>query len=94
MQDTTIRSVRDIKKGLLRKAFAENRGAEMIREIDSRVKRCKLTELEKALVARFSAVNDNQPKAIRAANIIAIREGRDVLIQDATREEDMPINSI
>ena len=64
-----IRSRKDIKQKLLKKAFREGRGPEMIALISERFNRAtKLHPEHKREMALFEILNGLQPKAIRAHN--------------------------
>ncbi len=71
----TIRSTMDIKRGLLKTAFAEGRGPEMIAEILTRHRRSAITPEDKTAITKFDAENEMQPQGIRALNRLAEHVG-------------------
>lgn len=73
-----IRSSKSIKRGLLKKAFRENRGAEMISKIlELNKQRMALVGDDKRLMAQFEIYNGLQPRTLRAYNYNQLLDGND-----------------
>lgn len=83
-----VRSTKDIKRGLLKRAFAQNRGSEMIAEIQKRVTRCREAAAKDSAGLAFARAMDGeaarlhshgktQSRSIRAINLQQWRKGSD-----------------
>lgn len=71
MRNNTVRQKKSIKKALLKKAFAEGRGAEMITKISERVTRARDGSKEDLLTARifeFNTVGQSRIEKAEALN--------------------------
>jgi hypothetical protein len=76
INDETIRSRKEIKKRLLRRAFDEGRGAEVIAEIQKRVNRVRdLSETHKEILDDCRINNYGQPRVVQMLNALARHEG-------------------
>ena len=70
-----VRTRKEIKKGLLKKAIKEGRGPEMISQIQWRIGLCKLSDEEKNLLEQSTMTNDGQPRTVQMLNTIAQHKG-------------------
>lgn len=66
----------EIKRRLLKRAFQQERGAEVIAEIQRRTKKIRdWTEPDRKGLLRFLFENAGQPRAVRALNLIEEKNG-------------------
>jgi len=83
MGEIMIRSKKEIKQSLLKRAVRENRGAEMILTLQwMRAKLDHQTEGVSQVIKEFDFANYGQPRAVKYSNIIAEIEGSDVRLSD------------
>ena len=76
----TVRSAREIKAGLLKRAFANDRGPEMIALILERGRRAREVPMDH--IEALCQIDDNQPRAVRMLNRIAEEEGSEKRFSD------------
>jgi hypothetical protein len=65
-----VRTRKEIKKSLLKKAIKEGRGPEMISQILWRVALCKLSQEEKDILEQTVMTNEGQPRTVQMLNTI------------------------
>lgn len=71
-----VRTRKEIKQGLLKKAIKEGRGPEMILLIQWRLKASQnISPEEKDILEEAAHVNDGQPKSVRMLNALARHKG-------------------
>jgi len=71
----SVRTRREIKESLLRRAFDEDRGPEVIAAIQECLKRAELSEEEKDALIAIRLTNTGQPRSVRMLNALARHEG-------------------
>lgn len=79
-----VRSSKDVKRSLLKRAFSQNRGAEVISEILSRVRKVRemASEDQDALRQATKDHDNDTARTVRAFNVVARLEGRDDYLVD------------
>lgn len=96
LERSSVRSSREIKQSLLRRAFAENRGAEMIQEILTRVRRAReMPEGHKEALELARHWDDacGNVQAIRKLNLRAHEAGTGVTYHDDGGHSDRRIDA-
>jgi hypothetical protein len=89
--DTPVRSREEIKRSLLRRVWngsTQRTGAEMRAAIHSAVQRGQDMSLEHSL--ELAQIDDSEPRAVRALNLLEKRNGSDRRFTDATRKPSGP----
>ncbi len=89
-----IRSKKKIKQALLRRAFDENRGSEMIAEIQIRTDKIRHDTKQHILslsTERFvlDGLNEGQPRAVRFSNVMATFKKSDTRIREQGGHEHL-----
>ena len=87
----SVRSREELIQGLLKRAFNEGRGDEMIAEIDRRLTRIREWADEDSDFIAAAKMMDGTSRGIRAFNMVARAEGRDDFLVDtvgASQEGD------
>lgn len=79
----TVRSREDLKQSLMARAFEQGREQEVYEEIQRRIERSNITPEHRALLDTFNQLNEEQPQALRALNVIAEMEGLETRYLDA-----------
>lgn len=83
--DFNIRSRKELKRSLLKRAIQDNRGAEIILLIQWRLAASKhVCEDGLDQLFNFEAKNFRQPRAVRMLNLVAALEGNDKRYSDAS----------
>ena len=86
-----IRSKREIKHNLLKRAFEENRGAEVIASIQAILSKVNVETVDDVRILRqFESANYGQPRAVRISNFYAERKGSDIRISDNSIKPSAP----
>lgn len=84
-----VRSARDIMKGLLKKAFRENRGGEVIPEILERRRKIRqFAEEDKAAIREIRLYKD-QPRSVKFANFHASQKGSFARVAEAEKSDEI-----
>jgi hypothetical protein len=74
--DTSVRTRKEIKQKLLKKAISEGRGAEMILLIQWRLEQVRHEfSQDKEILEESRMVDDGQPRSVRMLNTIARAKG-------------------
>ena len=84
---THVRSARDIKQSLLKKAISEGRGHEMIKLILWRLAQIKHFAAQDKEAIREALYMDDQPQSIRALNTLAYH--KNIATRFSLRDEDV-----
>ncbi|MCB9989772.1 MAG: hypothetical protein H6867_00140 [Rhodospirillales bacterium] len=89
-QKPMVRSSRDIKQSLLRRAFAENRGAEMIERIQHHVNRARQMPLEHAYGLKLAQLFDERCGTSKTLRSLSLRTGA-IWEDNSLKNEALPV---